>query len=137
MEPKTKQQIVTEATAYLNKTSLHLFMTGTQGHMYKITTFEKEGKLYYATIVFGKDYLSIDVKEAVSDKQYAWYGNNTLSVLKSSLFPTYGKTKSMPYFKKMRALVEEIMTEIKVDNASNKGLIEKMKAKLPELELIK
>lgn len=136
MEPKTKQQILADAKVYLNKTSLHLFTTGTQGHMYKIITFEKEGKLYYATIVIGKDYLNIDVKEAVSDRQYAWAGNNTLSILKSSLFPIYGKTKSIPYFKKMKTLIEEIKSEINIDNALNKELINKLKDKVSDLQLV-
>ena len=130
---KTKEQVSTEINNYLNKTSNHLFITES-GHMYKIQSFEREGKLYYATITLGKGFVSINVKEALNDRTYSWYGNNSLDVLKNVVFPSYQKSKSIPYFKKMRELVTELMSEIQIDNTLNKDLVEKIKAMLPQLE---
>jgi hypothetical protein len=136
MEPKTKQQILNEAKAYLTKTSKHLFVTA-DGYMYKIETFEEQGKLYYATIFMGNGKVIINVKEAVSDRQYAYAGSNTLGILKQELFPTYYKAKSLPYFKKMRGIIGDLMSAIKVDNLANTELAEKLKERLPELEMTK
>lgn len=136
MEPKTKSQTEKEAMAYLTKTSLHVFKTN-NGYLYKIITFESEGKRYYATIMLGNDKVLINTQEVVSDRQFAYYGNNTLNVLKSSLFPDWYKTQSIPNFKKMRALVAEIQKEIKVDSKSNAVLAEKLKEKLADLEPVK
>jgi hypothetical protein len=102
--------------------------------MYKIQTFEREGKRYYATITLGKGFVSINVKEALNDRTYSWYGNNSLDVLKNVVFPSYQKSKSIPYFKKMRELMTGLMSEIQVDNSLNKDLVEKIKAMLPQLE---
>lgn len=133
MEPKTKSQMEKEAIAYLTKTSLHAFKTN-DGYLYKIITFESEGKRYYATIMLGNGKVLINTQEVVSDRQFAYYGNNTLSVLKSSLFPVWYKAQSIPNFKKMRALIAEIQAEIKVDSKSNLILAEKIKEKLADLE---
>ena len=133
MEPKTQLQITKEAMAYLTKTSLHLFKTN-DGYLYKIITLEREGKQYYATIMLGNGKVLINTQEVVSDRQFAYYGNNTLSVLKSTLFPDWYKTESLPNFKKMRALVAEIELEIKVDSKSNAELAEKLKLRLADLE---
>ena len=130
---KTKQQIQNEVSKYLSKTSQHLFTTA-QGYLYKIETFERDGKLYYATILMGKGNVMITVKEAMSDRQFADAGNNSLNLLQQGIFPTYFKTQSIPYFKKMREMIKYLMGEIKVDEESNKELITKLKAKLPELE---
>lgn len=130
---KTKSQMEKEAIAYLTKTSLHVFKTN-DGYLYKIITFESEGKRYYATIMLGNGKVLINTKEVLSDRQFAYYGNNSISVLKSSLFPDWYKTQSIPNFKKMRALVAEIQLEIKVDSVSNALLAEKIKAKLADLE---
>jgi len=136
METKTRQTMLSQAKAYLTKSSKPLFVTG-DGFYYKIETFEREGKLYYATIFFGNGKVIISVNEAVSERQYAYAGNNTLSILKQGLFPTYYKAKSIPYFKKMRGMVAEMMTEISVDNTINSKLADKYKGRLIELEPIK
>ena len=130
---KTQEQVSIEINNYLNKASNHLFVTES-GHMYKIQTFEREGKRYYATITLGKGFVSINVKEALNDRTYSWYGNNSLDVLKNVVFPSYQKSKSIPYFKKMRELMTGLMSEIQVDNSLNKDLVEKIKAMLPQLE---
>jgi hypothetical protein len=130
---KTQEQVSIEIKNYLNKTSNHLFVTES-GHMYKIQSFEREAKLYYAAITLGKGVVSINVKEALHDRTYAWYGNNSLDVLKAVVFPSYQKSKSIPYFKKMRELMTELMAEIQIDNSLNKDLVEKIKTMLPQLE---
>jgi hypothetical protein len=137
MEPKTKSQIEKEANAYLAKTSLHLFTTGTEKHLYKIITFEQEGKRYYATIHFLPSKVAINVQEVVSDRQFAYYGNNTLDVLKKSLFPRYYVTQSIPNFKKMKVLIADIQKDIKVDSKSNLELAERVRARLGELVQVK
>lgn len=133
---KTKSQIEKEAMAYLTKTSLHAFTTN-DGYIYKVITFESEGKRYYATIMLGNGKVLINTKEVLSDRQFAYYGNNSLSVLKASLFPTWYKTQSIPNFKKLKGLVADIQKEIKVDNKLNAELAEKIKLRLTELEQVK
>lgn len=136
MEQKSRQQILKQTSAYLNKTSNHLFVTN-DGYFYKVETFEREGKLYYATIFMGKNKVIINVKEAVSERQYAYAGNNTLNILQQELFPVYYKAKSIPYFKKMRVLIKDLMADIKLDNSLNKELGDKISTRLSELEQIK
>lgn len=79
----------------------------------------------------------INTKEVLSERQFAYYGNNSLSVLKSSLFPTYNKTKSIPNFKRMREFVALIMKDLKTDSKSNQELSAKVKDKVKELELLR
>lgn len=133
---KTKSQLEKEALAYLTKTSKHVFVTES-GHLYKIVPFVSEGVNYYATIHIGKDNVVISTKEVLSDRQFAYYGNNSLNVLKASLFPRYNKAKSIPNFKRMREFVELIMKDLKTDSKSNQELSAKIKDKVKELELIK
>jgi hypothetical protein len=45
------------------------------------------------------------------------------------------KTKSIPYFKAMRELVE--MVEAEISLTDNKVLVEKLKTRVKELELVK
>lgn len=133
---KTKSQIEKKALAYLTKTSNHVFVTES-GYLYKIIPFVSEGTNYYATIYIGKDSVVINTKEVLSDRQFAYYGNNSLNVLKGLLFPKYDKTKSIPNFKKMREFVALISNDLKVDSKSNKELSDKIKDKIKEFELIK
>ena len=136
MEQKTRQQTLKQASTYLNKTSDHLFVIN-DGSFFKVEPFEREGKLYYATILINKDKVFIYVREAVSEQNYAYAGNNTLNNLQKALFPVYYKTKSIPYFKRMRVLIQDLMTDIKLDNNSNKELADKISTRLPELEKTK
>ena len=95
METKTKNTIG-KAIAYLTKTSNHLFVTA-EGYLYKIETFERDGKQYYVKFIMGKGKSIVQVNEL--DKQFAWRGSNTLNVIQNELFPIYFKTQSIPYFK--------------------------------------
>jgi len=135
MKTKTKQQIETEVSNYLNKTSKHLFVTES-GYYYKIITFKRNEKEYYATLLFNNDNFQINDQEIVSDNYYNYYGNNTTNMIKHMLFPEYYKTKSIPFFKKMKNLIKEIEQEITSDNTTNKALIDKFKTKIVELQLI-
>jgi len=134
MELKSKQQIENEVETYLNKTAQHLFVTES-GYLYKIIPYRNEGELYYVVITMGKGQVNIRINKAVSDSSYNYYGNGTLSVVKDVLFPPYTKAKSIPNFKKMRVLVEEIKKELKVSD--NDKLIDKIKNRLPEFEVVK
>lgn len=136
MKVKTKEVVVNQVENYLNTASKHLFVTAS-GHLYKVLPLTKDGKLYTLTIMLGKDQVLLNISESVTDSMYNWYGNSTANIIKRSLFPEYYKTKSIPNFKKMRILVNEIVSEIKYDNNSNKALIDKLKAKMPELEVSK
>lgn len=133
---KTKQQIETEVTTYLDKTSKHLFITES-GYFYTVITMKQNDKLYYVTIMIGKGQVQLNVREAVSDSNFNYYGNNTTNMVKVALFPEYYKAQSIPYFKKMRNLVEEISKEVSIDNTKNQALIEKIKTKIGDLEIIK
>ncbi len=135
METKSKQQIEAEVSAYLDKTSKHLFVTES-GYFYKILSFTKNDKKYYATIMLHKSQVQINVQEIVTDNQYKWYGNNTVNIIKHSLFPDYYKTKSIPFFKKMKGLMKEIEVEISIDNTKNKDLMEKIKGQISDLEVL-
>lgn len=136
MELKIKEQVVSQVESYLNKTTNHLFVTES-GYLYKVLPLTKDGKLYTVTIMMGKGQVLLTINESVSDNTYKYYGNATANIVKKSLFPDYYKTKSIPNFRKMRVLVEEIVSEIKYDDNANKTLIDKLKKKLPEFEVIK
>lgn len=135
MTTKTKQEIDTQVVQYLNKAKLHLYVTE-KGYLYKILPMEKDGKMYITTIMIGKDNVMINTSEAVSEYMYQTNGNGTANVVKKGLFPDYYKTKSIPNFKRMKNLIEEITGEINLNNL-NKDLIEKIKLKVVELELFK
>ncbi len=136
MKTKTKQEIITQVEQYLDKTTLHLYVTES-GHLYKILPLYNEGKLYIATIMIGKDNVIINTKEAVTDYMYKTYGNGTANVIKKGLFPDYYKTKSIPNFKRFKNLIDEIKADIKFTSIDNKDLINMIKIKTIELELIK
>jgi hypothetical protein len=141
MENKTKEVIQQEVVTYLNKTSLHLFKVkhlnssyDETEFYYKVITFEKESKSYYAIITIGQNKVHISVKETLSDTMYQYYGGNNLNLIKRSLFQSYYKTKSIPNFKNFRELVSEIKKEISVNN--NTDLIKKIERRASEFGLI-
>lgn len=136
MKTKTKQEIITQVEQYLNKTALHVYVTES-GHLYKVLPLYNEGKLYIATIMVGKDSVIINTSEAVTDYMFQNNGNGTANVIKKGLFPDYYKTKSIPNFKRFKNLIDEIKGNIKFNSVDNKPLIELIKAKTIELELIK
>lgn len=131
MEIKSKEQIINEAKAYLTKTAKHLFVTE-KGYYYTIQTFERDGKQYYATFMLNDKEVLINVVEAVTDASYKYHENNSFGIMKTNLFPLYYKAKSIPFFKKMKSIINDAIVEIKVNNP-NYLLIEKIKAKLPDL----
>jgi hypothetical protein len=121
---KTQEQKQLDAKNYLATTAKHLFVVNDK-FITTLVPFERDGKLHYAKLMVGENHVSIDM---VNTNQYKW-------VLKALLFPQYVKSKSIPYFKKMREIVEIVKAEISLTD--NKALIEKIKDKVKELELAK
>lgn len=121
---KTQEQKQLEAKNYLATTAKHLFVIN-EKFISKLVPFERDGQLHYAKLVVGPNYATIDV---INPNRYKWE-------LKSDLFPQYVKTKSIPYFKKMREIVEMVAAEVSLTD--NKALLEKVKAKFSEIELVK
>ncbi len=115
---KTQEQKLSEAKAYIAKSAQHLFVMNEKTY-YKIIPFTRDGQLHYATLsITGNSNVSINV---INANRYKWE-------LKQMLFPQYVKTKSIPYFKAMRELVDMIEKEINLTD--NKELIQKVKNRL-------
>lgn len=115
---KTQEQKAQEAKAYIAKTAQHLFLINEKTY-YKIIPFTRDGELHYATLsVTGNSNVSINV---INTNRYKWE-------FKQHLFPQYVKTKSIPYFKAMRELVELVEKEISLTD--NKDLILKVQKRL-------
>lgn len=115
---KTLEQKNLEAKAYIAKTAQHLFVINEKTY-YKIIPFTRDGQLHYATLsVTGNSNVSINV---INTNRYKWE-------FKQHLFPQYVKTKSIPYFKAMRELVEMVEKEISLTD--NKDLVLKVKNRL-------
>lgn len=126
---KTQEQKIKEAKAYIAKSAQHLFVINDKT-FYKIIPFTRDGQLHYATLTIAGDNVSINV---VNTNKYKWE-------FKQSLFPQYVKTKSIPYFKAMRELVNMVEAEISISDTrihDNKILSEKIKTKIKSLALIK
>lgn len=121
---KTQEQKAQDAKDYIAKSAQHLFIVNDK-LIYKVIPFYKDDVLHYAKLTLGSEYANIEI---VNLNSYKWD-------LKYTLFPSYSKTKSIPYFKKMRELVEGITAEL--STTDNKALIEKMKSKYKTLELVK
>lgn len=115
---KTQEQKLSEAKAYIAKSAQHLFVMNEKTY-YKIIPFTRDGQLHYATLsITGNSNVSINV---INASRYKWE-------LKQMLFPQYVKTKSIPYFKAMRELVDMIEKEINLTD--NKELVQKVKNRL-------
>lgn len=115
---KTQEQKNLEAKAYIAKSAQHLFVMNEKTY-YKIIPFTRDGQLHYATLsITGNSNVSINV---VNTNRYKWE-------FKQFLFPQYVKTKSIPYFKAMRELVEMVEKEISLTD--NKDLVLKVKNRL-------
>lgn len=126
---KTKEQILNDVKKYLTKTSQHLFTTKVYD-FYKVELIEREDKLYRVYITINKDKVNIRTEQIAP---LGYYTTNLLNLTQSAIFPTYYETKSIPYFKKMREFVKEIMSEVTVDNKANQELANKMSAKIAGL----
>ena len=115
---KSLEQKNLEAKAYIAKSAQHLFVIN-EKTFYKIIPFTRDGQLHYAKLsITGNSNVSIDV---INTNRYKWE-------FKQHLFPQYVKTKSIPYFKAMRELVE--MVEKEINLTDNKDLVLKVKNRL-------
>ena len=121
---KTLEQKNSEAKAYIAKSAQHLFVIN-EKTFYKVISFTRDGLLHYATLTIAGQNVSINV---INTNRYKWE-------FKQNLFPQYVKTKSIPYFKAMRELVE--MVEAEISLTDNKTLVDKIKEKVKTLELVK
>lgn len=121
---KTLEQKLEETKNYLAKSEQHLFVVNDKT-ITKVITFTKLDVLYYAKLQITGDNVYLNAYSADTMK---WNAKNIL-------FPQYVKTKSIPYFKKMRELVELI--EGKIQYGDNKILIEEIKSYVKTIELIK
>lgn len=128
---KTQEQLTSEINAYLTKTSQHLFSVDNK--LITFVPFKDGSQDAYATIIISNDKISITTQLMLSDYTYTAYGNNSLSVCKNSCFPQYQKTSSIPYFKKMKALVAEIKPQLSLNREQNKELSEKYSPMVTEV----
>jgi len=120
---KTQGQITEEITKYLKKTSNHLFVIN-KDTFYTVNIIEIDGKQYKVSLLINEANQSVTITEILADSSFKWYGNNSLSVVKDSLFPPYYKAKSIPYFKKMKAMVDDILSKLTLDKSKNKLILE-------------
>jgi hypothetical protein len=128
---KTQEQILSEINAYITKTSQHLFSVNDRLVTY--VPFQDGSQLGYATIIVGKDVLSITARQMVTEASYNFYGNNYPNVVKNNCFAPHQKATSIPYFKKMRNLIEAIKPHLTLDNTKNKELADKHLPLIAEL----
>jgi hypothetical protein len=136
MKTKTKQELEKQLENYLVKASNHVYLIE-GGFYYKVLPLHNEGNLYYATLIMGKDKVIMNVKQAIPERDYQCYGNDSANVVKRRLFPEHYKSKSIPNFKRIRNLIDSIKPLIKFDSKSNEELIEIIKGRLIELEPVK
>lgn len=121
---KTLEVKLNETKDYLAKSAQHLFVVN-DNQITKVITFTKDGKEYFAKLVIQNERVYLNTYSAEQMKWDAKY----------ILFPQYVTTKSIPYFKKMRELVE--LVEAKIQHGDNKDLIEEIKTHVKSLELVK
>ena len=113
---KTQEQKSQELKNYITKSSEHLFVVNEKQIM-KIIPFSIDGVDYVYQAYFADNSVSIKLRKIQYDKQYH----------KLDLFPVYVKTKSIPYFKKMREIVGVIEAyENKLDVKSLEAVIQPM-----------
>jgi hypothetical protein len=121
---KTLEVKLNETKDYLAKSAQHLFVVN-DNQITKVITFTRDGKEYFAKLVIQNERVYLNTYSAEQMKWDAKY----------ILFPQYVTTKSIPYFKKMRELVE--LVEAKIQHGDNKDLIEEIKTHVKSLELVK
>ena len=113
---KTQEQKSQELKNYITKSSEHLFVVNEKQIM-KIIPFTVDGVDYVYQAYFADNHVSIKLRKIQYDKQYH----------KLDLFPVYVKTKSIPYFKRMREIVGVIEAyENKLDVKSLEAVIQPM-----------
>lgn len=128
---KTQEQLTSEINAYLTKTSQHLFSVDNK--LITFVPFKDGSQDAYATIIITNDKISIFAQSMLSDYMYNTYGNNSLNVCKNMCFPQYQKSSSIPYFKKMKALVAEITPQLTLNSEQNYELSEKYSPMVSEV----
>jgi hypothetical protein len=128
---KTQEQLTAEINAYITKTSKHLFSVDNK--YFTFVPFKDGSQDAYATIIISNDKISITTQLMLSDYTYNTYGNNSLNVRKNWCFPQYQKALSIPYFKKMKALVAEITPQLTLSSDKNKELSEKCSVLIADL----
>lgn len=128
---KRQEQLTAEINAYITKTSKHLFSVDNK--YLTFVPFKDGSQDAYATIIISNDKISITTQLMLSDYTYNTYGNNSLNVRKNWCFPQYQKALSIPYFKKMKALVAEITPQLTLSSDKNKELSEKYSVLIADL----
>lgn len=120
---KTQEQKEKDAKNYIANSAQHLFVVN-EKFITKVISFVEEGTQYYGKLTISPDNVRLDVYKM----GYKWE-------IKQVLFPQWVETKSIPYFKKMRELVE--IVELGINSKDNKALIETIKEKVKDFEFIK
>jgi hypothetical protein len=121
---KTLEVKLNETKEYLAKSAQHLFVVN-ENQITKVITFTRDGKEYFTKLVIQNDKVYLNTYPS---GQMKWD-------VKYTLFPQYVKTKSIPYFKKMREIVE--LVEAKIQVGDNTALIGEIQEKVKSLELVK
>lgn len=128
---KTQEQLTTEINAYITKTSKHLFSIDNKYFTY--VPFKDGSQDAYATIIVSDDKITITTQLVLSDFIFDRCGNNSLNIFKNWCFPQYQKASSIPYFKKMKALIAEITPQLTLDKNKVKELTDKYSAMVTEV----
>ncbi len=118
---KTLEQKAKEVKNYVNNASQHLFISD-DTTLFKIIPYTKDGIDYCAKIMINTKTKKVAVKSVRT--------NMIKGELKHELFPTYVKTKSIPYFKKMREIIAKITIVDRV------VIIPELEKEIAELELV-
>jgi hypothetical protein len=122
---KTLEQKLEHTRNYVSKSAQHLFVVN-DNTILKVIPFIQNDTTLVARLMITGD--KVELKVRTYNAAMKWD-------MKDYFFPKYVKTKSIPYFKKMRELVEMIESEVNALN--NDALIEKIKLRVKDLELIK
>lgn len=117
---KTIEQKTKEVKDYVKNSSQHLFIA--DATIFKIIPYTKDGYDYCAKIMINTKTKKVAVKTVRT--------NMIKGELKHELFPTYVKTKSIPYFKKMREIIAKITI---VDGMV---MVPDLEKEITELELV-
>ncbi len=96
---KTIEQKTKEVKDYVNNASQHLFISD-DTTLFKIIPYTKDGVDYCAKIMINTKTKKVGVNTVKL--------NMLKGELKHVLFPTYVKTKSIPYFKRMREIIAKV-----------------------------
>lgn len=114
MKNITKQQATELLINYFTKTSNHLFLINDNTY-YKLELVNENGKYYVVKYLITDGKAKISVSDLLTDAFFEYYKNDSISVTKDKYFPNFNKTKSIPYFKKMRTLIADLSSQIKMD----------------------